>query len=98
MPIHIAGPVTPVDACTKNVSHKKAPGAIRAIAFIVRPVRPSVACISPVVFFSAICDDLLHGSSVPSRGHRSVVEGQGTDPLPGSKTQLFDESNHDFEC
>jgi hypothetical protein len=27
------------------VNHRKAPGAISAIAFMVRPVRPNVACI-----------------------------------------------------
>jgi hypothetical protein len=32
------------------VSHKNAPGAINAMAFIVNPVKPNVACISPVVF------------------------------------------------
>ena len=50
MPIHMAGavegwPATPVVAWMKNVSHRKAPGAISAIALLVSPVRPSVACI-----------------------------------------------------
>ena len=36
-----------------NVSHKKAPGAMSAMAFIVSPVRPKVAFIS-VVLLSAI--------------------------------------------
>ena len=45
MPTHIAGPVAPVAAWMKNVSQRKAPGAISAIAFIVRPVRPNVGFI-----------------------------------------------------
>jgi hypothetical protein len=32
-------------ACKKNVSQRKAPGAMSAIAFIVRPVKPKVVCI-----------------------------------------------------
>ena len=46
MPIHMEGAVAPVAAWIANVSHRKAPGAISAMAFIVRPVRPSVAFIS----------------------------------------------------
>jgi hypothetical protein len=38
----------------KKVSQRKAPGAIRAIALLVKPVRPSVACICGAVFASAI--------------------------------------------
>jgi hypothetical protein len=38
----MAGLVTPVFACAANVSHKKAPGAIRAIALLVRLVSPRV--------------------------------------------------------
>ncbi len=45
MPVHIAGPVAPVVAWIAKVSHRKAPGAISAMAFIVRPVKPNVACI-----------------------------------------------------
>ena len=39
------GPVAPVFAWIAKVSHRKAPGAISAIAFMVRPVKPNVACI-----------------------------------------------------
>src|SRR5579864_3019746 len=46
MPSHIAGPVTPVVAWAKNVSHRNAPGAMSAIAFIVSPVKPNVGFIS----------------------------------------------------
>ncbi len=46
MPIHMEGPVEPVAAWIWNVNHRNAPGAIRAMAFMVRPVRPRVACIS----------------------------------------------------
>src|SRR2546426_11499598 len=50
MPIHIDGAVTPVVAWIKKVSQRKAPGAMSAIAFIVRPVRPKVFFISTAVF------------------------------------------------
>ena len=33
----------PYSDCSWNVSHRKAPGAISAMALMVRPVRPSVA-------------------------------------------------------
>jgi len=46
IPSHIAGPVTPVVAWIKKVSQRNAPGAMRAMAFIVRPVRPRVGFIS----------------------------------------------------
>src|ERR1035441_9675091 len=52
MPIHIEGAVAPAAACPAKVSHRKAPGAISAIAFIVRPVKPTVDFIS--TGFSAI--------------------------------------------
>jgi hypothetical protein len=44
MPNHIpcAARGAPYALCMKNVSHKNAPGAMRAIAFEVRPVSPSV--------------------------------------------------------
>ncbi len=50
MPIHIAGavdgcPATPVFAWIAKVSQRKAPGAMRAIALLVSPVSPRVACI-----------------------------------------------------
>lgn len=33
----------PYSDCSWNVSHRKAPGAISAMALMVRPVKPSVA-------------------------------------------------------
>src|SRR6516162_5330285 len=45
MPTHMAGAVAPAAACPANVNQRKAPGAMSAIAFIVRPVSPRVACI-----------------------------------------------------
>jgi hypothetical protein len=42
IPIHIEGEVWPVVAWMKNVSQRKAPGAMSAMAFIVRPVKPRV--------------------------------------------------------
>src|SRR5579863_7522875 len=46
MPIHIAGAVAPAAPCPANVSQRKAPGAISAMAFMVKPVKPSVGFIS----------------------------------------------------
>jgi hypothetical protein len=45
MPNHMALPAigAPYSAWIWNVSHKNAPGAIRAIALMVSPVKPSVA-------------------------------------------------------
>jgi hypothetical protein len=40
------GPVTPVPPWMAKVNHKKAPGAISAMAFIVKPVSPNVGFIS----------------------------------------------------
>src|SRR5579859_1090857 len=48
----MAGPVAPAADCPANVSQRKAPGAISAIAFIVNPVKPKVCFIS--LAFSAI--------------------------------------------
>src|SRR5579883_2392103 len=42
IPNHMEGAVTPVFAWIAKVSQRKAPGAINAMAFIVRPVRPKV--------------------------------------------------------
>ncbi len=36
------GAVVPAVPCCTKVSHRKAPGAMSAMAFIVRPVRPRV--------------------------------------------------------
>jgi hypothetical protein len=40
------GALTPVVAWIAKVSHRKAPGAMSAIAFIVKPVKPRVGFIS----------------------------------------------------
>ena len=50
MPIHMEGAVAPAVAWLAKVSHRKAPGAISAMAFIVRPVRPRVDFISTGAF------------------------------------------------
>jgi hypothetical protein len=42
------------------VSHRKAPGAMSAIAFIVNPVKPKVACISGALL-SAMENPLFFG-------------------------------------
>jgi hypothetical protein len=39
------GEVAPVVAWMKKVSQRKAPGAMRAIALLVKPVSPRVFCI-----------------------------------------------------
>src|SRR5215472_8119697 len=62
MPIHMEGAVAPAAACPAKVSHRKAPGAMSAIAFIVRPVRPRVDFISTGAFSAIII--LLSLSSV----------------------------------
>jgi hypothetical protein len=54
IPIHIEGAVTPVVDWIRKVSHKNAPGAINAMAFIVSPVKPSVGFIS-----GAVCSAIL---------------------------------------
>ena len=56
MPLHIAGEVAPSVAWVTKVSQRKAPGAMSAIAFIVRPVKPRVFFISTAVLvvFSAM--------------------------------------------
>jgi hypothetical protein len=46
----MAGAVLPAVPCATKVSHRNAPGAISAIAFIVKPVRPRVAFISGADF------------------------------------------------
>ena len=45
MPAHMAGAVLPAVPWITKVSQRKAPGAISAMAFIVSPVKPNVACI-----------------------------------------------------
>jgi hypothetical protein len=49
IPIHIEGAVVPVVAWMRKVSHRNAPGAISAMAFIVNPVKPKVGFISGAV-------------------------------------------------
>ena len=64
MPNHIAEPAigAPVWAWRANVSHRNAPGAIRAIAFTVRPVRPNVFFILGASPFEAMSFLLLKRS------------------------------------
>ena len=45
MPAHMAGAVAPAVPWATKVSQRKAPGAMSAMAFIVRPVRPRVGFI-----------------------------------------------------
>jgi hypothetical protein len=72
MPIHIDGAVAPAAACPAKVSQRKAPGAIRAMAFMVKPVRPRVFFISPVVSAIAIllCDSFSISRTLELEGGR----------------------------
>src|SRR5208282_1077792 len=79
MPIHIEGAVAPAAACPAKVSQRKAPGAISAIAFIVRPVKPTVDFISAE--FSAISVLLCFDSDCRASDARAVV---GFRQLPGA--------------
>src|SRR5579872_3669633 len=82
MPIHMAGPVVPAAACPANVSQRKAPGAMSAMAFIVNPVRSKVCFISLV--FSAIGNLLCMSCAEQSRtgssksGQRLQQQGHRT--------------------
>src|ERR1700752_3614966 len=78
MPIHIDGAVAPAAACPAKVSQRKAPGAIRAMAFIVSPVRPKVCFIS--VEFSAI--DILLCLSSGTKSFRATAFAK-----PGQRRQ-----------
>src|ERR1700686_3473931 len=68
MPIHIAGPVAPAADCPAKVSQRKAPGAIRAMAFIVKPVSPRVFFISVLVSAIGIllCVSSISRNQLPS--------------------------------
>jgi hypothetical protein len=59
MPIHIEGAVDPSVAWGANVSQRKAPGAMSAIAFIVSPVNPKVGVIFTSPVFSAMKSPLF---------------------------------------
>jgi hypothetical protein len=69
-----------------------------AIAFMVKPVKPRVACISPVVLlgpeFSAI-DDLPPSWEMASF-LGSLQRGNHTREETNSKTQHFDHAHQDF--
>src|ERR1035437_2525992 len=79
MPNHIADPAigAPYSDCIWNVSHKKAPGAISAIALTVRPVKPSVALVvedlSPPPGFE-FAEDMLLMELPPSTGHATTTK------------------------
>src|ERR671934_219763 len=76
MPNHMLMPAkgAPVSDCGANVSHRKAPGAISAMAFIVRPVRPRVG------FILGASDDKLHLFLVGGRGEQ----------VPSVRDHVFD--------
>src|SRR5580698_6597831 len=76
MPIHMAGAVLPVAPWIAKVSQRNAPGAMSAIAFIVRPVRPSVAFISGA--WSAISCPYLGVLIFQISGHQPRHAGSGS--------------------
>jgi hypothetical protein len=55
------------------VSHRNAPGAIRAIALLVSPVRPSVACIC-----GAFCSAIEHSPGLDSFWMFPAINGPGS--------------------
>src|SRR5665213_2434881 len=59
MPIHIEGAVAPSVAWGAKVSHRNAPGAMSAMAFIVNPVNPKVGVILTSPVFSAMYSPYL---------------------------------------
>jgi hypothetical protein len=64
------GALTPVVAWMAKVSHRKAPGAMSAMAFIVKPVKPKVGFISTgvvsAIHFSFSRLDCLIGGDRPA--------------------------------
>src|SRR5437899_4451141 len=64
----------------KNVSHKNAPGAISAIALIVRPPRPNVALV--VGFFSFV-DISLSFFASELRDLRTAMSRRQDGDVPG---------------
>src|ERR1017187_295040 len=82
MPAHMDGAVAPALPWAAKVSHKKAPGAMSAIAFIVRPVRPKVGFIVTSALSAIDCllrispsipepESLSESSRLPT--HRSTL-------------------------
>src|ERR1700733_13161969 len=70
----MAGARAPSVAWTRNVSHRKAPGAISAIALLVRPVRPNVRFISPVVASAMCAPERVKYSSERCGGSKKDIE------------------------
>src|SRR5215472_7322279 len=66
MPAHIAGAVLPAVPCATKVSQRKAPGAMSAMAFMVKPVKPKVGFISGAVVSAMYSLLLIDGR--PARG------------------------------
>src|SRR5262244_1768874 len=85
----------PYEDCMKNVSHRNAPGAIRAIALIVKPPRPNVGLVVGFSFDDMSFSLLIYG--LQNRGRqcpngRTAVSETGAknkkalDPETESKT------------
>src|ERR1700693_1505118 len=103
MPIHMAGAVAPAADCPANVSQRKAPGAMSAMAFIVNPVKPKVGVILTSPVFSAMYSPYRFFMSRLNRraaNHLhalSCAEERDTRWLQRtSKMQRFDGPNYGF--
>src|SRR6202140_231745 len=103
MPIHIEGAVEPSVACGANVSQRKAPGAMSAMAFIVNPVNPKVGVILTSPVFSAMYSPYIFFISLPIRPAAnqlrvlSCAEERDTSWVVwSSKMQRFDVPNYGF--
>src|ERR1700747_2720126 len=100
MPIHIEGAVDPSVAWGANVSQRKAPGAMSAMAFIVNPVNPKVGVILTSPVFSAMYSPLIFSLYFPYKltGHIRILPRAAIlrRLLPTSKMQRFDARNHRF--
>src|ERR1700722_5409366 len=97
MPIHIEGAVAPSVAWGANVSQRKAPGAMSAIAFIVNPVNPKVGVIFTSPVFSAMESPLfiLYFHSQTYCLELILAEARDTRRVyKWSKMQRFDDPNH----
>src|ERR1700694_3344444 len=103
MPSHMSIPVVPVVAWMKNVSQRKAPGAMSAMAFIVNPVNPKVGVILTSPVFSAMYSPYIF-FILPLNPRRAIhlhelgcAEERDTSwEHWSSKMQRFDSPNYGF--
>src|SRR5215471_9505636 len=101
MPAHMAGAVLPAVPCATNVSQRKAPGAISAIAFMVKPVKPKVGFISGAVLsamesLSLSCVGGYDGGR--ERDDRGQASHYAASNSAGSETENSYYGNKCFVC